>query len=121
MTIRITVPFDPSLLSNNQRLHWAERQRRTRAVRDTARLCWLQAGSPQAAGPVRVSLIVRRGRKMDADNLLTGCKGAADALFKQAVTPDDGPRWLSWGEVEQETGKQYALKPEVIFIIEEQR
>jgi hypothetical protein len=117
--IRIVVPFDAHRLSNNQRLHWRERHRRTQAVKQAARYCWLSAGSPQAHGPVRVSMIVRRGRVIDLDNAITGTKAARDALFVKAITPDDGPKWVELGSVRVESGKRYAEAPEVEFVIEE--
>jgi hypothetical protein len=58
----ITVPWDPARTADNalRRMHWAARGRLHATARETARLCWLQAGSPRAAGKVRVSLTIRR-------------------------------------------------------------
>ena len=127
--IRIIVAHDPARTSPNQRLHWAERHRRNDAARAAARAGWLQAGCPVATGLVRISFIVRRARKLDADNALAGCKPIIDALFGQRrrarqpalpglVTPDDSPRWLTLGEVRQETGARWRRRPEVEVVIE---
>jgi hypothetical protein len=116
--LTITVRFDPHRLSLNQRLHWRERARRNRAVKDVARLAWAQAGRPAFEGPVRVSMLVRRGRQIDSDNAITGTKAARDALFNRAITPDDSPRWVTLGECRQECGKAWKDAPEVVFTIE---
>lgn len=116
--IRITVPFDPHRLSSNQRLHWGERARRTQAVRTAARWAWRQAGEPQMDGPVRVSMLVRRGRPIDADNAVSGSKAARDALFVKGITPDDSPQWVTLGEVSFETGAWWRDRPEVVFTVE---
>lgn len=118
MRLEITVPFDAHRLSLNQRLHWRERHRRTQAVKEAARWAWKAAGCPQSPVPVRVSMIVRRGRTIDHDNAITGTKAARDGLFNGAITPNDGPQWLTLGAVTQEVGKQWRGKPEVVFIIE---
>lgn len=127
--IRIVVKCDPARTSPNQRLHWAERHRRNDAARAAARAGWMQAGCPVATGRVRVSFIVRRGRKLDADNALAGCKPIIDALFGMRrrpgrptnpglVTTDDSPRWLELGEVRQETGARWRHRAEVEVVIE---
>jgi Holliday junction resolvase RusA-like endonuclease len=118
MTIRITVPFDAHRLSLNQRLHWRERHRRNQAVKEAARFAWMQAGCPRVAGPVRVSMVVRRGRSIDVDNAITGTKAARDALFCHAITEDDNPRFVTLGECRQEVGKAWKERPEVEFIVE---
>jgi len=66
---------------------------------------------------------------MDADNALAGCKPVIDALFGQRrrarqpalpglVTTDDSPRWLTLGEVRQETGARWRHRAEVEVVIE---
>lgn len=116
--IRIVVPFDPSRLSANQRLHWRERAKRTQAVRVAARYCWALAGEPRAAGKVRVSMVVRRGRKLDEDNAISGSKAVRDALFNGAVTPRDSQDWVTLGSIEFQCGKRWERCPEVEFVIE---
>lgn len=118
-TIRITVPFDPSLFSLNERLHWRARYQRNKPLKELTRACWLAAGAPRATGRVRVSMIIRRGREIDDDNAITGTKVARDALFNDAITPDDSRKWVRLGEVDQQAGKAWKERPEVEFIIEE--
>lgn len=114
----ITVPFDCARTSLNQRLHWRERANRNRAAKEAARLAWHTAGCPRAPGKVQVGITVRRGRGLDPDNALSGCKPVIDSLFKQAITPDDSRRWVSFRPVEQEIGKRWREAPEIVFEVE---
>jgi len=118
--VRITVPFDPHLLCANRTFKmppWRKGQL-IRASKEAALSGWTQAGCPAIAGQVRVSLIVRRGRRMDDDAAWEGTKWARDALFVGRVTPDDSPRWVRLGGVEQETGARWRERPETVFVIE---
>ena len=115
----ITVPFDPSKLSANQRLHWGKRRKLALPVRLAAGAAWCAAGRPRANRPVRVSLTIRRDRALDYDNALSGCKVALDELFVGRVTRDDGPKYLTIGSITQETGSQWNGREEVSFLIEE--
>lgn len=120
--IRILVHTDIGKLSPNLRIHWQERRRRAKVAAAAAVAAWLAAGSPVADGPVAVSLIIRRGRAMDADNAIASCKAVIDALFRRSrtgagVTPDDGPRWVHLGDVRQETGGQWRGREEVEVVV----
>lgn len=118
--IRITVPIDPNLTSPNHRLHWGERARRNTRARELARLAWLAAGGPVAAGPVRVSVIIRRERALDPDNAVSCLKPLIDGIFREGVTPDDSARWIAHGAIVQERGKRWRGREEVEFVIEEE-
>ena len=119
----IIVPFDPHRTSLNQRLHWRERCRRNQAAAEAAHYGWAKAGRPYTERRVRVSVLVRRGRVLDRDNVIAGLKPVADLLFSRrhgiAMTPDDGPQWVEWGSVEFETGKRWRDRPEVVLVVEE--
>ena len=117
--LRIVVQFDVNRTSPNRMsgLHWAEKGDLQRIAKELARYCWERAGRPTLAPPVRVDIIVRRGRRMDADNALAGCRGLINGLFKGAVTQDDGPDFLQLGTLTQECGKSWKGAPEVEFII----
>lgn len=118
--IRIVVPWDPNRTSEN-RVASANRFARShlmKTAKELARMAWLAAGKPTSAVPVRVSVIVRRGRRMDDWNIPGACKPLIDGLFVRGVTPDDGPRWVHLGGVRQETGKRWAGREECEFIIE---
>lgn len=119
--IRIVVPWDPNRTNPNRMmsLHWAAKGKLAKQARLLACLCWQQAGSPVASGPVRVCVTVRRGRVMDQGNIWAGLKHVIDGIFVGALTPDDSPRWLQLGDVRQETGKQWRGREECEFLIEE--
>lgn len=66
-------------------------------------------------GPAVVDILVRwpRGRRtMDRDNLCAACKGAIDALWREAIIGDD--RDLRIGEVAQERA---VAQPETILTV----
>jgi len=117
---RIIVPGDPKTLSLNARLHWAVRNRLTNEQKTAAGMAWWKAGKPEAKGKVLVHIIVRRCRVLDRDNCLNGLKGAVDGLFKGCVTKDDGPQYLEFGKIEQQTGRGWtAAHAEIEFVIVE--
>jgi hypothetical protein len=118
--IRIVIPWDVQRTSHNAHLHWRERHRRTAAAKQAAHLAWLKAGCPQVQGPVRVSLVARRGRAMDLPNIVDGAKPCIDGLLTGGrVVPDDSPAWLREVHcMEQETGKQWKGREELEVVIE---
>ena len=115
MPLSITILTDPSRLSLNQRLHWRERKRRNDAAKSAAYLGWLDAGRPTLDGPVTMDVLVRRGRVMDEDNIITGLKGTCDALVKCGLLSDDKASVLTWGSVTQETGRKWRGREEVVL------
>lgn len=120
--IVITVKFDPHRLSANQRLHWRERARRAKYAKEAARVAWMCAGSPVVDGLVEVSLLVRRGRKIDPDNALGGFKNAADSLFNSrrngfGITPDDSVDCVRWLPVQFEAGTAWKGAEEVVVTV----
>lgn len=123
---RITVLWDPNLTTPNRtsRIHWGQMTKLKNRSKEAAKLGWLASGSPEAAGPVQVSMIVRRERVMDEDNIISGLKWVRDTLFNgrkngYGVTPDDSPQHLRLGEIRQETGKRWVGAAEVVFIVTE--
>ena len=121
MTWTLVVPWDAGRLSSNAagRLHW----RSTAALRRDARLAgdyaWRQAGCPKATAPVKVDILVRRGRKMDDQNIIGGLKAVFDGIFVNKLTPDDSSAWVSFGRVDQLTGRQWGLRPETVLTVTE--
>jgi crossover junction endodeoxyribonuclease RusA len=82
------LPFPPSELSPNQRLHWSKVARVKRAYREA---CWAQTLEQKASvpgGDTKLALYLTfykpNRREMDRDNLLarmkSGLDGVADAL-----------------------------------------
>ena len=122
--IRIVVKVDPSRTSLNQRLHWRARKQRNDYAKEAARLAYAVAGRPTASGPVRVSVVVRRGRVIDRDNARSGLKAVFDSLFcakrnGEGITPDDGPQWVHEGPLTFECGAVWRGREEVELLIEE--
>ena len=117
--IRIWVRWDINRTSRNRMegLHWAEKRRLDRAATEAARIAWMIGGSPRIEVPVRVDIVIRRARKLDPDNALSGCRSLINGLFKDALTPDDSPEWLTIGEVRQETAGEHKHRESVEFII----
>jgi hypothetical protein len=124
--IRICVPYDLGRLTPNQRIHPQEQWRRQKALKMAAYFAYLQAGFRTLPGKVRVTLIVRRGRVIDPDNLAAASKHLIDALFcsrKKAnrglgITPDDSARYVEYAPVQQETGAQWKGREQVEVIVE---
>lgn len=119
--IVITVPWDVARTADNRTRrggHWAQRAKVVKTAREIARNCWQLAGSPTSDVPVRVSVLCRRGRTMDTCNIVGGLKPVLDGVFVKALTPDDTPKWLTLGQVAQETGKQWKGAEEVVLTVE---
>lgn len=117
---RIVVRFDPARCCENRtrRMHWAQRSALFRQAKEVARLAWLAAGSPTAAGKVRASFVVRRARSLDVANLLGALKPILDGIFVGAVTPDDGPAFLEIGGLQQVISREWKRWEEVEVIVE---
>ncbi len=128
----IVVPIDIQRTSPNQRLHWAERNRRNQSARNAAQAAWVKAGRPKCKRPVTVELIVRRGRVLDADNAVSSTKPIIDQLFGSRsrgagrtklpglITPDDSPEFVRLsGNVKQIVGPSWRGKEEIEFVITE--
>lgn len=79
-------------LTLNQRLHWSEKARRTKKIRDT--VGWqAQAMRLGTATHVSVQLHYNTGdrRRRDSDNLVATLKPCVDGLVDAGLVPDDDP------------------------------
>lgn len=122
--VTITVPWDPARLGANRtrRMLWQERARLTQVAREAAFCAWRAAGRPVIDGKVEVSLLVRRGRVLDPDNALAGCKAVLDQLLCRrrngaGVVEDDSAAFVDYVSVRFETGARWRLRPEVVVTI----
>jgi hypothetical protein len=122
--LEITVAWDPiKTAANKCRMNsvrgsyrWAGLNSEAKKV---ARKAWEEAGSPRIDAPVRVGLVVRRGRSMDLANIWGGVKPLLDGLFTNAITPDDSLKWVAeLGGVRLEVARDFKGAEEVTFIIE---
>jgi crossover junction endodeoxyribonuclease RusA len=96
-TYTVELPAGLKLLSLNDRLHWAERDRRTEALKKAA---WAMAWQAKIPPLGRVSIVAEYqppdGRHRDADNIAPAAKAAIDGLVIAQVVPDDeSPRYVT--------------------------
>jgi hypothetical protein len=119
--IVITVPCDPQRTSPNVLVRTPNpyaKGRRIKRARVMARLAWVAAGKPTSDGPVRVDVLIRRGRILDEQNAWSALKPHMDGIFVDGLTPNDGPAWVTLGTVTQETGKQWRGREEIVFTVQ---
>lgn len=141
--LRVTVPWDVGKTTQNALRGlgaWRRKAQVTQAARDRGYLAWQAAGCPRLAERVRVRAIVRRGRCLDDGSCWDGAKPVLDGVcvgwlrvhshtdaqgkkkrisdLRRSLLPGDGPKWLRQGEVEQETGKQWVGREEIVLIFE---
>lgn len=81
---------------------------------------WFEAGRPQLKGRCRLEIKVRRGRSLDNDGVVAGCKALIDAVCwtryaDHGLLPNDNDEWLAAPTVVQETGGKWTKQPELVF------
>lgn len=94
----VTVALPPmSYLNSNQRLHWATKARRTRAIRDAA--AWATKALRQAPmGAVEITAVIhpKTNRRFDPHNLQPTVKAAIDGIVDaRLIADDDSSRLVS--------------------------
>ena len=71
---------------------------------------------------VRLTFILRRGRKVDPDNALAACKALIDGLTDEpgrpALLPDDSAAFVEYAPIVFETGKSWRHCEEVMVLVE---
>ena len=90
--IAVTIP-SAWFISANDRLHWAEKARRTRAIRLATRAA--ATGHQPFATPCLVTVTIHRprgGRMRDAENGAPTGKACVDGLRDAGILPDDDQR-----------------------------
>ena len=91
----------------NRREHWATRARRTRMHRIAA------LAVPKHPLPCVVTLIRVAPRKLDDDNLASGCKAIRDGIADRFGVDDGDPRIRFKYEQVRGKAKEYALRVRV--------
>ncbi len=95
-TIPITLTKD-SILTSNQRLHWAEKNRRTQAIRSMA-LAWSRYYRPAPMQAATLEVIVAwppLKRIRDAHNIQPSAKAAIDGVVTDfGLLPGDDDQYL---------------------------
>jgi Holliday junction resolvase RusA-like endonuclease len=84
-------------------MHWSKRHRETKDWEKRIKYEGFSGSPPKHTTHVDLKIISNRKRKLDADNLVGGCKPVLDALKRLGVIVDDSPKWLDT-LYEQHTG-----------------
>lgn len=94
MEHRLILHHERPPLNENDRLHWAERNRRVQSLRSVAGF-WGRSLRLQAER-IEVGLIwvVADARKRDEDNVVPTLKALCDGLVDSGIVPDDTPRYM---------------------------
>ena len=83
------------VLTSNQRLHWGERARRTRALRWRATLAYREAGKPRLeVAHLTARLTYRDRRRRDVHNIMPTLKACVDGVVAAGLLPDDNHKHL---------------------------
>lgn len=118
-TIEITVPVDIQRFAQNRHHRdWRVRASSDKTAKRAGRAAWIAAGQPRADRHCVVHIVVRRAKHLDYFNIHGACKGIIDGVFKDGVTPDDKPEWVSAGRIVQEISREHRGRESVTFIIE---
>lgn len=121
------IPGDVLALSPNRRLHPFVRRDLQRDWKARAWFAWVGAGSRRFDVPVRITLILRRGRSVDPDGALSSCKSLIDGLCfnrwhvergRGAMVPGDSAEWVEYAPVRFETGGLYKGRESVVLRVE---
>ncbi|WP_435110120.1 hypothetical protein [Nocardiopsis synnemataformans] len=94
--VTVALPHMP-YLNSNQRLHWATKARKTKAIRDTA--AWATRAlrqAPMAAVEITAIVHPKTNRRFDPHNLQPTVKAAIDGIVDaQLIADDDSSRLVS--------------------------
>jgi crossover junction endodeoxyribonuclease RusA len=82
-------------LNANQRLHWAQKAKLTRTIREITKMT-AQRDNLQAADQITVQLtwVVADKRRRDSDNVYPTFKAMCDGLVDAGIVPDDTPQYM---------------------------
>lgn len=102
MTLVIEFDLPAKCLTMNQRLHWAQKSKISRAWRDAACAAADRFAADHALLPgmtVRPSLVtvhipVKQNRRRDPHNWFPTIKPIIDGLVDAGLWPDDTPEWV---------------------------
>ena len=94
-TLKLAIPSS-DWMTSNQRLHWAEKARRTRAVRLMAAWAARRQGLVPMQCPVHVTVTVqpRTKTRFDPGNISPTSKAALDGLTDAKIWPDDSAQFV---------------------------
>lgn len=111
---RLALPWDAPPLRSNDRYHWAEKARRTKAIRSAAHWVAKSAGVSPFPGRVTVTGVwtVTDRRVRDEGSMAPSVKAAIDGLVDAGVLPNgDGSRWVhEQFRIEMDSWPSFALE-----------
>ena len=85
-----------NILTSNQRLHWADKARRTQTIRDMAHV-WARHERPAKMQAATLEVVVAwppLKRVRDAHNIQPSAKAAIDGCMDYGLLPGDDDRYL---------------------------
>lgn len=88
------LPWDRPPLTANQRLHWASKAQRVKALREWAKVTFRSTDDWAAPVSVRLDWYVPDKRRRDVDNTVPTLKALCDGLVDAGVVPDDTPQFM---------------------------
>lgn len=123
--VELVIPGDANEGSRNQRRHWRGEMGLKKQWRTQAFLVASDALNSASGAPfekrVRVSWVIRRGRKIDPDNACSSAvlKHCLDGCVDAGLLRGDSEQFVECGTVTQETGRLYRDRPEILLILQE--
>ena len=95
-TFTIPLTFTKPPLNMNQRLHWAQKAKLTKAIRHEAFVRCRAARIPRAQHiTVQLHYQPRDNRRRDSDNLVPTLKALCDGIVDAGVVSDDTPDYMT--------------------------
>ena len=106
VTLTFTIPNE-QWLSSNQRLHYAPKSKRTKWLRNAARLLATEIGHGQYTDTVRVLAHIGYSSKTKADpnNAAPTTKALIDGLVEAGMFIDDSHEWVLGPDHRRDTEK----------------
>ncbi len=96
MLYTIPLTFTKPPLNMNQRMHWAQKAKITKAIRHEA-MVRCRATRIRKANHITVQLHYqpRDNRRRDASNLMPTQKALVDGIVDAGIVPDDTPQYVT--------------------------
>lgn len=121
----VIVRGDSGKLSPNQRMHHRTRSARIKEWREASKWIASELGWPKKPRRVRLDWVVRRWQKVDSFNAMASLalKATEDGLVDAGIVPDDNEKYVVFGTVTQECGRQWRYREEVqvtIHVLQEE-
>lgn len=117
LSLQCVIPGLKLVSEANVRQHWAEKARRVKSQRAITlavlRVHFGTKASEKFAAPYVVTITRVGPRRLDSDNATGSAKAVRDAVAEWLAL-DDGDTQRVTFRVQQETGREYAVRIEVV-------